>query len=36
MTRGRRFGVRPTPDEYLVLVNFRVIPILERETEVGI
>lgn len=30
------FRVRPTPDEYLVVVNIGVIPVLERERKVRV
>lgn len=36
VARVCRFRVRPTPYEYLVVVDFSVIPVLEREREVGI
>lgn len=31
-----RFGVRPTPYEYLVVVDLGIMPVLERERKVGV
>ena len=36
VTRVRRFRVGSTPYEYLVAVNLWVMPVLEREREVGV
>jgi len=36
MARVGRFRVRPTPYEYLVTLNLRIIPFLERERKVGV
>jgi len=36
VARVCRSRVRPTPNEYLVVVDFLVISVLEREREVGI
>jgi len=36
VARVCRFRVRPTPYEYLVVVDFRVMPVLERERKVGV
>ena len=36
MARVRRFWVRPSPYEYLVVVNLRIIPVLERERKVRV
>lgn len=36
MARVRYFRVRPAPYEYLVVVNFRVVPVLERKRKVGV
>ena len=36
MARVCRFRVRPTPYEYLVVMDFSIITVFEREREVGI
>ena len=36
VTRVGRFRVRPTPDEYLVMVDLGVMPVLERGRKVGV
>lgn len=36
MARFCRFRVRPTPDEYLVVVNLGEMPVLERKRKVRI
>lgn len=36
VTRIYRFRMWPTPNEYLVMVNLWVVPVLEREREVGV